>query len=572
MYDAHGTKFGPGMKPLRVLSAVLIALALALCVSTYSVFGHTWDEPEHLAAGMQLLDKGQYTYDIQHPPLARLAMALGPYLAGARAWGEPGPSGDQEGRDLLYRSGDYDGTLTLARLGVLPFLAIMLGAAWAWARRQFGETAALATVFFLVTTPTILGHASIAALDVPGAAFCVVALLSLVRWVESPTRRRSLALGLASGLAIGTKLSAIPFLIVCGAALLAVRVALTPRGERHRESLAMRPLVAGAGLALAASAATLCVAYGGQFEYLTDHAATRSEALDYLVGSRGLAHDLAYRLCAQFPLPVALGRLTLGIKELQKHNREGHLSFLLGETKTSGWWYFYPVALVVKTTLPLLILGLMGFWAMVVRAVRERAWTVAAPVVFFAAILAFCCVYSRINIGVRHVLILYPLLALAAAYMLIRLWDWRPAILGKAIVVLVISWQLGTLWRTWPDYLPYFNELVRHPEQVLIDSDLDWGQDMRRLERDLHERKVESFSFVFRGTEDWIREDFPPFTFLPPNLETTGWVAVDVLAKFLLTKGGPGYAWLDAYRPVARIGKTIDLYYIPRKTKSVQPR
>jgi hypothetical protein len=208
---------------------------------------------------------------------------------------------------------------------------------------------------------------------------------------------------------------------------------------------------------------------------------------------------------------------------------------------------------------------------MAVSAVRERAWALAAPVVFFLAILAFCCAYSRINIGVRHVLVLYPLLAIAAGSVLVCLWDLRPAGLGKTIVVLVITWQLATLWRAWPDYLPYFNELVGRPEQVLIDSDLDWGQDMRRLERSLRERKVESFSFVFRGTEDWIREDFPPFTFLPPNLQTTGWVAVDLLAKFMLTQGGPGYAWLDSYRPVARIGKTIDLYYIPREKKPGQP-
>jgi Dolichyl-phosphate-mannose-protein mannosyltransferase len=552
------------MKPSRIVTATLIALALALCVSTYSVFGHTWDEPEHLAAGMQLLDRGLYTYDIQHPPLARLAIALGPYLAGARAYGEPGPSGEQEGRDLLYRSGDYDGTLTLARLGVLPFLALLLGAAWAWARRQFDERVATVAVFFLATAPTLLGHASLAALDVPGAALCTIALLSMVRWLESPSGDRSLVLGLTSGLAVGTKLSAIPFLLVSAIAIWAVRVAFRPGEIAARHSSAVRPWASGACIAVVAALATLCVVYGGQFEYLTGHVARRSEALDFLAGASGVAHDFLYRFCANFPVPVALEKLTLGVKALEKHNREGHLSFLLGEAKKTGWWYFYLVALTVKSTLPLLVLGLTGFGLMIGRAIRDRMWQPAAPAIFFAAILGFCCIYSRINIGVRHVLVLFPLLALGAGVSLMRLWGLRNAVLGKTLVVAVVAWQLSTLWRAWPDYLPYFNELVRRPEQVLIDSDLDWGQDMRRLERSLRERKVQNFSFVFRGTEDWIREDFPPFTFLPPNLETTGWVAVDVLAKFLLTQGRDGYAWLDPYRPVARIGKTIDLYYIPQ--------
>src|SRR5258706_10544082 len=111
---------------------VFVVLACALAVSTYSEFGHTWDEPEHLAAGMALLDKGEYPYDAQHPPLARIAMAIGPFLAGAHSYGNPGPSGEQEGRDILYRDGHYDRYLTLARIGMLPFLVLLLIATWAW--------------------------------------------------------------------------------------------------------------------------------------------------------------------------------------------------------------------------------------------------------------------------------------------------------------------------------------------------------------------------------------------------------------------------------------------------------
>ena len=98
----------------RVIALVLLGLACLLCSSTYRYFGNTWDEPEHLAAGLQLLDRGLYTYDIQHPPLARLAMALGPHLAGAKAPQDESVSGEQPGRDILYQSHQYDRLLTLA--------------------------------------------------------------------------------------------------------------------------------------------------------------------------------------------------------------------------------------------------------------------------------------------------------------------------------------------------------------------------------------------------------------------------------------------------------------------------
>jgi hypothetical protein len=109
-------------------------------VSTYHFFGNFWDEPEHIAAGLVLIDRGEYRYDTQHPPLARLAAAIGPYLAGARFHGEPNPIGEAAGRDLLYNSpASYDQLLTLARLGMLPFLLLLLAASWLWVRRWYGE-------------------------------------------------------------------------------------------------------------------------------------------------------------------------------------------------------------------------------------------------------------------------------------------------------------------------------------------------------------------------------------------------------------------------------------------------
>jgi hypothetical protein len=111
---------------------LLILAACLLVAFTYRHFSATWDEPEHLGAGMQLLERDFYIYDVQHPPLARMAMALGPYLAGARISDAPGPNGgEQAGRELLYKSGHYEQYLYLARAGMLPFLAILLWSTWA---------------------------------------------------------------------------------------------------------------------------------------------------------------------------------------------------------------------------------------------------------------------------------------------------------------------------------------------------------------------------------------------------------------------------------------------------------
>jgi len=104
----------------RVALALLILVACLLAASTWRVYSNTWDEPEHLAAGIELLDKGRYEYDTEHPPIVRIFMALGPYLAGARSFGTPPPDGVQEGVDILYSGGHYTLYLTLARLGRCP--------------------------------------------------------------------------------------------------------------------------------------------------------------------------------------------------------------------------------------------------------------------------------------------------------------------------------------------------------------------------------------------------------------------------------------------------------------------
>jgi hypothetical protein len=183
------------------------------------------------------------------------------------------------------------------------------------------------------------------------------------------------------------------------------------------------------------------------------------------------------------------------------------------------------------------------------------------PAACFVAILAFVCFYSHINIGVRHVLILYPLLSMAAAQLVLAAWQGagRTGAIRPVMAALLI-WQVLIPWAVHPDYLAYFNVLAGgHPEAITVDSDLDWGQDLRRLEIAVKRLKVGSLWLAYRGNVDLTQEDLPPFRALPPGTRVTGWIAVSMLAR---AESGEGYRWLDRYAPVARIGKTIDLYHI----------
>ncbi len=102
--------------------ALLILIGMLRIIATYTVFSQTADEPAHLAAGMEWLDRGRYRYEPQHPPLPRVAVAIGPYLDGLRSFGTGRMS--REGNRILEARGRYSRNLALARAGTLPFFVI----------------------------------------------------------------------------------------------------------------------------------------------------------------------------------------------------------------------------------------------------------------------------------------------------------------------------------------------------------------------------------------------------------------------------------------------------------------
>jgi 4-amino-4-deoxy-L-arabinose transferase-like glycosyltransferase len=558
------------LRKSALLITLLIISSCALVASTYHYFGITWDEPEHLAAGMQLLDRDVYIYDIQHQPLARLAMALGPYLAGARAFDEPGPSGEQSGRDLLYKTGHYELYLNLARAGMLLFLAILLWSTWAWSRHLYGDGVALLTTVLLIATPPLLGHAGFAALDVPGAAMATLACFSLLRWFETQSWKFAVFTGVSSGLAIATKLSALPFIGVVGLAWLPCWWFSHERTAMTSTSL---PRWSGQVLSILLLA-LLCAAftYSLEFRYTVSGQFPYNTAWSYLFGASGWAHDAAHAIARVVPLPTGLERLVWSIEALVKHNNEGHLSYLLGEFNKNGFRYFYVVALAVKTPISLLLLGSAGLCALLFKlrpataapdVATKNSWTLAAPSIAFMVLLGFCSFYSHINIGLRHVFILYPLLCMAAAAFTIALWQRYAKQWLRGALVILIGWQLSVLYSAYPDYLPYFNFIAgNHPEHILIDSDLDWSQDVERLQKRLTQLQVKKFGFVYRGTIDVIGERLPGVWMAQPFQPATGWIAASIYARDTVSQGA-AFKWLQQYTPVERVGKSIDLYYIP---------
>jgi hypothetical protein len=514
----------------RFATALVACLATVAVVTTYPVFSQMWDEPATLAAGMEWLSTGSYRYEEQHPPLARVASALLPYLRGARSLGNHHIY--DEGRALLGEGVQYRRELFLARLGMLPFLWLMLAVCARWGGRIGGGAGAGLASLFVATNPNLLAHAGIAGTDLAPAAFVVATTYAWLRWREEPTVARAIVFGLTAGLAATTKFSALAFL--AGTLVL---------GEVVRFLMARR-----AG-------------------YASGRPASWRSVL-IVAGTAALVIWAVYRFhvgpVTPGGVPVPAPEFFAGLVAFFTHGSGGHPAFLLGAVRLRGWWYYYLVVLAVKTPLPLLALAIAGA-AYAVRALRTDGWASAVPIVGVVAVLV-PALLSHVDLGVRIVLAVYPFFALLAARAATTAWrsaGSRAQMLARrAAVSLLVAGTMVTAVRSWPDYLAYFNPVAgSHPERVLVDSNLDWGQDLYRLADTVRARGIDSIRVHYFGSSQLSSVGLTNARRLARDERTTGWVAAS--ETFLAgVWSDTSLRWLARRTPVARIGPSMRLYYI----------
>ncbi len=549
----------------HVLGATLLtALAVARVAATYPTFNSTFDEPEHLSAGMEWLQHGTYTLEYQHPPLARIAIALGPFLHGLRSTTARKPGEEsyayifEDGDRLLYAGGQYWTNLTLARLGVLPFLIAACAFTFLWARRWFGDAAALWALLLLVSTPPLLGHAGVATNDLACAATTLAALYQFVRWLETPEWPRAIWLAIAVAVAFLTKFSSIVFLGACFTS--GLLYALLVARQKPVAALRLRQAAAAAGIVFL----MIWTCYRFTVKPLrADYGA--SPRVDQFLRNKPVLRS-AWNLAMDTPLPLT--EVLLGVRDLNRHDALGHDSYLLGEWRTTGWWYFFPVVLAVKTPLGLLLLSALAFLALLMRF-RSIPWQYALTALF-AVMILLVCMASHIDLGVRHILPIYPLLAILSGAVVAQAKEWahteRMRMLAILPTVLAV-WVAAASVRAHPDYLAYFNELVgAHPEKILAESDLDWGQDLHRLSERLRDLGIDQVSIAYFGTAALDQAGLPAYQSLPPGLPpdhaVKGYVAISVRRSTIDYKINGSYAWLKRYKPLERVGKSIDLFWI----------
>jgi 4-amino-4-deoxy-L-arabinose transferase-like glycosyltransferase len=459
-------------------AGLLCALLLAvMSINMLTVIryqkGITTDETLMIPAGYYQLLTSEFRLVNEHPPLAKFIAGL-PLLALRPKTLDHAPTPEKQWDCVVTfwadNRADFERISFWARVPMIA-LAVALGVLlFVFARDLFGARAAVLAVALFTLEPTILAHGRVVQTDVPATFGYLLLFYTLRRYALAPTWRRALWLGLAAGLGIIAKFS----MLLAGPVLAAAFIALlwrAPRDGRGRAALAAHACVAALALLFVVHAA-------------------------YSFDRRALVESDVHLISLLYPARVtnvtravsALSRVlpadfVLGILWQVHHNAEGHPASLLGTYSRTGWWYYFPVAFALKTTLPFLLLSLASLaWAgreFFARRDARFLWLLA-PVVIYAAFI----MTSRINIGVRYLLPAYPFLFILSGALLERLaTSTRARRIGLACVVALLAWHGFEALRAYPDYVPYMNQLAagRPHWQLLSDSNVEWGDDVRGM-------------------------------------------------------------------------------------------
>jgi 4-amino-4-deoxy-L-arabinose transferase-like glycosyltransferase len=521
----------------RAAVILLLLIGAIRIAATYTTFSETADEPMHLTAGLELLSKHRYTIHPANPPLPRILMALPPWLAGARF----DDSGDLIGEVMsrFYSTGHYKTMLVLARVGTLFFFLLGAIATWAWTRREADDTTALLALLFFTTQPSILGHSGLATLDVAGTAGVAVAMLAFSRWLERPDLKRASVLGAAWGFAILCKLLGVIYVPLACVAIYSVRLLRDPQTrERWRRIVTVLVVPPIAAIVIWAG-------YG--------FSTAPASALEPV--ARAFPDTITARLFTGVPpnTPVPAPAFLRGVAEIIEINSYGFSGYAMGRWSNEGWWWYFPFALGLKTTLATLMLVIAGM------VLGRRNTLFVETMAAAAAILAFSTT-THMDIGIRYILPIYVFLSIAAAIAILAMIRHRNRI-ARGAGLLLLSWHLLAGVIAHPHYLAYFNELGgRDPSRYLVDSNLDWGQDILHLRAEVRRLKIDHLGVALFGPANLDKLGFPPHHYVDTDTPTQGWIAVSD-HSYRWGRSFDGWGWLDPKR-CRRIGKSIRLCHV----------
>jgi hypothetical protein len=496
----------PNRLPALVVTAVALLLALhfAMAVGSKLHESTTSDEIAHLTGGVSYWKFNDYRLQPENGNLPQRWVAIPAVVAGAKF-----PDLDQPywrksdvwvmGHEFFYETGeDHFPRLMWAR-AMTGLFSVALGAlVFCWSRRLFGTAGAFVSLAFFTFSPTFLAHGGYATSDVCMALFMLASIGAWWRHLGRPGAGPFLLSCVIFGLACVAKFSAVfllPMMAICACA----HVALNP-GQLGRVARS------AAGHAVAAFV-IIWVFYGFRYSAFNPAVPAADQFIvswPEIYGGTGRVGQLIHMLAGVRALPEAF----LYGAAYVDYTSQMRGAFLNGQYSLLGWRTFFIWAFMLKTTIPFIVACALGAWIAVRARVVAKDGGLAGlvpltPLVALFLVYWAISIQSHLNIGHRHLAPIYPVLFILAGAL--GSWLARPLGWRALLVAGLIAWHAGESVSVAPHYLAYFNELAggpAHGNSHLVDSSLDWGQDLPGLKSwlDANRRPGEDAYLAYAGT------------------------------------------------------------------------
>ena len=595
----------------NIIAGILLVIMFFLAVFSIKNDSLTMDESSHLPAGYSYLTQKDMRINPEHPPLIK-DLAAFPLLfikdikfpSEVNDWSQERNGQWGFGNIFLFKSGNpADQMIFWGRIPMI-LLTVFLGFfLFKWAKELFGKRAALLALFFFTFSPTFLAHGRLVTTDVAAATGAILSIYYFLKFLKEPSYKNIILAAIAFAIAQLFKFSLI-LLYPLFAVIFLFWIIFKVDKEKIKNFFTY-----GIKVALIFVVAFILIwpvylyhVLNLPSEKIEDYAKEflKSHPLNESIAKLPLPLNIngtsdIISLMAKNPILKPWSYYFLGVFMATERAAGGNTTFFLGQVSASGWIYYFPVVYILKEPLVLHILTVIAllflafsmsrpFWQKPFS--RFKDWIRGHFTEF--AFLLWLLVYwgsslaSNLNIGVRHLLPTFPFVYILVAGIIISLLTSERNILLKfakySILVILILWQAISVVRVYPHFLSYANEIAGGPAglyRYTVDSNLDWGQDLKRLKEWTDEEGINRIYVDYFGgadTEYYLEKKLRSWegTRKPGEFPKGNYLAVSL--TFL--QGGRGepvpgfttpsgyYKWLDQYTPVKKIGNSIFVYKI----------
>lgn len=573
--DISGAEINKKVRSFKfdLMAAGLLLITLVISFLLISRDAAIVDETAHIPAGYSYAAYHDARLNPEHPPLVKLLAGVPLQFLNLN---EPNVDSSwsqirqwDQGWYFLFHSGNNpDQIVFWARLPMLIFVLLLGVLLYKWATEEFGHKTGLFVLLLYAFTPDVLAHGHFVTTDVPATFGFALGIYTFNKFLDKKNLKYLIIAGLGLGIAQLLKFSTLMLYPILFLLIIVKSYFDVKTGKAKFWPVFWQYFKPFFWISVISQIVVWLVYI--PMVWNTSASVEKAVILNNLSAdprTEVLRNFLGY--LAGNPISRAFGHYLLGLMLVFGRVAGGNSTFIIGHFADKAISWFFPLAFLIKTPATILILFFFSIAYLIVRKVNDRRdawllWLFGVPFILYWAI----SVKGSLNIGTRHLLPTLPFLYLFIGLAMRKIIDSKKLSANIAVIVVVFSLAVPVL-AAYPNYLSYFNIFTTgQPKYTLmVDSSLDWGQDLKRLDSYVAANNIKNMKI------DYFGGGLPSY-YIPDGTEwrsgygpTTGWLAISAtfyqMSKLHGREEGKwSYSWLDDYKPVKIIGDSILVYYI----------